>query len=71
MAYRSSSWAPETWTTGLALIFWEAEPTGSVAMGKDETPGLMLTHPELSTKSIFRKHAWLSRRLTQHLRHSW
>lgn len=70
MAYRS--WAPETWTTGLALIFWEAELTGSVAVGKDETPGLMLTHPELSTESILRKYmSWLSRHLTQHLRPSW
>lgn len=24
---------PETWTMGLALIFWEAEPTGSVVCG--------------------------------------
>lgn len=38
-AYRSSSWVPEVWTTGLSLIFWEAEPTGSVAAGHRQGPG--------------------------------
>lgn len=41
MAHRGSSWPQEAWTTGLALIFQEAEPRG-VAVGHRQGPRVMM-----------------------------
>ena len=74
MAYRSSSWAPGNLDHGPGsnLLGGRANRKCGVWWWVRMKPHLMLTRSELSTESIFRKHAsWLSRRLTQHLRPSW
>lgn len=42
MAYRGSSWAQETWTTGLVLIFQEAQAIGSAAVRHRQGPRVMV-----------------------------